>query len=244
MTHDASRRRNERLSITAHATPALLLVLLALFAAACGPSSSRGGWASFGRSGAPSGPPQPGDLVDITTIDPSIVVDIRYATTNNFTGVAVYPVGRCLLRRDIAERLERVQKGLEQRSLGLKVWDCYRPISVQEKFWALKPDSRYVMQPVIQDGKPVEGSKHNRGAAVDVTLVDASGSELPMPTDYDDFSERAHRTVLRGDSQAVRNMRILEVAMVREGFEPLPTEWWHFDGPGWEKYELSDAPLQ
>lgn len=227
------------------AASALLLVLATLVGAGCS-TSSRSGWASLGlgRQSGPSGPPQPGDLVDIKTVDPSIAVDIRYATTNNFTGVAVYPVGRCLLRRDIAERLQRVQASLQQRNLGLKVWDCYRPISVQEKFWALKPDSRYVMQPVIQDGKPVEGSKHNRGAAVDVTLVDADGSELPMPTDYDDFSQRAHRTTLRGDTQAVRNMRILEVAMVREGFEPLPTEWWHFDGPGWEKYELSDAPLE
>ena len=168
---------------------------------------------------------------------------MRYATANNFTGVALYPVGRCVLRRDIAERVQRVQAGLKPRGLGLKVWDCYRPISVQERFWAMVPDARYVAQPVIRDGKPVEGSKHNRGAAVDVTLVDASGHEVPMPTDYDDFSDRAHRTNLHGDGQAMRNMRILEVAMVREGFEPLPTEWWHFDGPGWEKFELSDVPL-
>lgn len=226
-----------------------MLSCVASTTAGCSSKSRKSGWSSvsstFGfGSTAPSGPPQPGDLVDISTIDPSIVVDIRYATPNNFTGVAVYPVGRCLLRRDIAERLQRVQEGLQQRSLGLKVWDCYRPISVQQKFWALVPDSRYVMQPVIRDGKPVEGSKHNRGAAVDVTLVDASGDELPMPTDYDDFTERASRSVLRGDGQAVRNMRLLEVAMVREGFDPLPTEWWHFDGPGWEKYELSDAPLE
>jgi len=227
------------------AASALLLALVATTLATGCSTSSRPSWTSLGlgRQAPPPGPAKPADLVDITTVDPSIVVDIRYATTNNFTGVAVYPVGRCLLRREIAEHLARVQTSLQQRKLGLKVWDCYRPISVQQKFWELKPDPRYVLQPVIQDGKPVEGSKHNRGAAVDVTLVDASGQELPMPTDYDDFSQRAHRTVLRGDTQAVRNMRILEVAMVREGFEPLPTEWWHFDGPGWEKYELSDAPL-
>lgn len=232
----------------ARRTHALLALLAALVVVAplagCSSGSSRSSWTSFGRPAKTPGPPLPSDLVDITTVDPTIVVDIRYATTNNFTGVAVYPVGKCLLRRDVANHLHRVQQSLKQRGLGLKVWDCYRPFSVQEKLWELKPDPKYVAQPIARDGQPVEGSKHNRGAAVDCTLVDASGRELPMPTDYDDFSERAHRTVLRGDGQAVRNMRILEVAMVREGFEPLPTEWWHFDGPGWEKYSLSDAPLQ
>jgi len=223
----------------------LALAVVATLVGGCGSSSRKGGWSSFGFGGSstPSGPPQPGDLVDLATIDPSIVVEMRYATTNNFTGVAVYPVGRCVLRRDIAERLQRVQSGLQARGFGLKVWDCYRPISVQQKFWALVPDARYVAQPVVHDGKPIDGSKHNRGAAVDLTLVDASGNDVPMPTDYDDFSDRASRTILRGDGPSVRNMRILEVAMVREGFEPLPTEWWHFDGPGWEKYELSDLPL-
>jgi beta-N-acetylhexosaminidase/D-alanyl-D-alanine dipeptidase len=220
----------------------LLVVLAAASLGAC--STSHRGWSPFGRSSAPSGPPLPADLVDITTVDPTILVDIRYATTRNFTGVALYPVGRCLLRRDIAERLQRVQKGLAPRDLGLKMWDCYRPISVQQKFWKLVPDSRYVMQPIFRDGKPVDGSKHNRGAAVDVTLVDKRGNDVPMPTDYDDFTERANRSMLHGDGQAMRNSRMLEVAMVREGFDPLPTEWWHFDGPGWEKYELSDAPLE
>ena len=226
-----------------HARTLLLLALAATLLAACATSHKGGGWRPW-RTSAPTGPPQPGDLVDITTIDPTIMVDIRYASTRNFTGVAVYPVGRCLLRRDIAERLKHVQEGLAPRDLGLKVWDCYRPISVQQKFWKLVPDSRYVMQPVFRDGKPVDGSKHNRGAAVDLTLVDTQGNDVPMPTDYDDFSERANRSMLRGDGQAMRNSRMLEVAMVREGFEPLPTEWWHFDGPGWEKYELSDAPLE
>lgn len=220
-----------------------LFVLAATTFGACA-TARKGSWSPFGRSSAPSGPPRPTDLVDVTTLDPTIMVDIRYATTKNFTGVAVYPVGRCLLRRDIAERLKRVQEGLAPRGLGLKMWDCYRPISVQQRFWKLVPDSRYVVQPVFHDGKPVDGSKHNRGAAVDVTLVDKQGNDVPMPTDYDDFTERANRSMLRGDGQAMRNSRMLEVAMVREGFDPLPTEWWHFDGPGWEKYELSDAPLE
>ena len=193
----------------------------------------------------PPPPPMPTDLVDIASVDASIVVDMRYATADNFTGQVIYPVGKCYLRRDIADHLKNVQQSLQQRGLGLKVWDCYRPFSVQQKLWEIKPDTRYVARPVATDGIPTEGSKHNRGAAVDVTLVDVDGREQPMPTDFDDFSDRAHRNILRGvNKQALRNMRILEVAMVREGFEPLPTEWWHFDGPGWEKYGLSDAPLR
>jgi len=210
-----------------------------------GCSGARSGWTS-GRGGAGGGAshPTPDGFVDLADVDPSIQLDIRYATTNNFSGVAVYPVARCLLRPDVAERLKRVQSELVGRGLGLKVWDCYRPISVQERFWALVPDPRYVLKPVVENGVPIEGSKHNRGAAVDVTLVDASGAEVVMPSDYDDFTERAHRSHLRSGAQAVRNMRILEVAMVREGFEPLPTEWWHFDAPGWDKYALSNAPLE
>lgn len=186
----------------------------------------------------------PAELVDIAAIDPTVRVDIRYATSDNFTGVAVYPVARCLLRGDAARRLARVHKALAARGLGLKVWDCYRPFSVQRRLWQLVPDSRYVAQPVAAaNGTPVEGSKHNRGAAVDVTLVQADGSELEMPTEYDDFSPRAHRGDETASPAARRNSAVLERAMAAAGFAPLPTEWWHFDAPGWERYPLSDEPL-
>ncbi|HJW69501.1 MAG TPA: M15 family metallopeptidase [Candidatus Binatia bacterium] len=187
--------------------------------------------------------PAGGELVDLATVDPTIRIDIRYATPDNFTGVAVYPVARCLLRRDAADRLARVQRRLRADGLGLAVWDCYRPFSVQERFWALVPDERYVARPERRDGRPVAGSKHNRGAAVDVTLVDAAGARLEMPTGFDDFSERAHRDAARVSPAARANAQRLEAAMVAEGFEPLPTEWWHFDAPGWQGAELLDVPL-
>ena len=187
--------------------------------------------------------PPTGDLVDLAAVDPTIRIDIRYATTGNFTGVAVYPVARCLLRRDAAERLARVQRRLRADGLGLLVWDCYRPFAVQERFWALVPDERYVARPERRDGRPVAGSKHNRGAAVDVTLVDAAGAALAMPTGFDDFSERAHRGAPGVPPEARANAERLEAAMVSEGFEPLPTEWWHFDAPGWRTHELLDVPL-
>jgi beta-N-acetylhexosaminidase/D-alanyl-D-alanine dipeptidase len=182
-------------------------------------------------------------LVEPTSLDPTIQLDLRYATPNNFTGVAVYPAARCWLRRDVAERLVRVQARLRAQGLGLALWDCYRPFSVQQRFWGLVPDARYVAEPVLENGKPASGSKHNRGAAVDLTLVDGNGRELPMPTAFDDFSERAHRNAQDASPEALHNRALLEDAMRKEGFEPLPTEWWHFDGPGWQRYELLDVPL-
>src|SRR5205814_1334819 len=117
------------------------------------------------------------------------------------------------------------------------------PFGVQQRLWALVPDARYVAEPVVRDGRPVAGSKHNRGAAVDLTLVDAAGRPLEMPSGFDDFSERAHPGWAGASPAARRNVARLEEAMAAEGFEPLPTEWWHFDGPGWERYELLDRPL-
>jgi len=182
-------------------------------------------------------------LVDVTTLDPTIRLDLRYARADNFTGVAVYPTARCLLRRDAAERLARVQRALQADGLGLLVWDCYRPFSVQERFWALVPDERYVARPVRTDGRPASGSKHNRGAAVDVTLLDAAGHTLEMPTSFDDFSARAHRGAPASPA-ARANAARLEAAMAAEGFVPLATEWWHFDAPGWQSDELLDVPLE
>ncbi len=182
-------------------------------------------------------------LVDIATVEPGIQLDIRYATADNFTGKVIYPRARCLLRRAVAERLAAVHRALRRDGLGLRVWDCYRPFSAQKLLWERVPDGRYVARPVERGGVPVEGSKHNRGAAVDLTLVDADGAPLEMPTGYDDFTPAAHRATLGGSEAARANARRLEQAMVAEGFEPLATEWWHFDGPGWQEYPLSDQPL-
>jgi beta-N-acetylhexosaminidase/D-alanyl-D-alanine dipeptidase len=183
-------------------------------------------------------------LVEPTRLDNGLVLDIRYATANNFTGRQVYPSARCYLREDIARRLVRVQTLLKRKGLGLKVYDCYRPFSVQEQFWKIMPDERYVMQPTRdEDGRMVKSSRHNRGAAVDVTLVDTQGRELPMPTEYDDFTDKAHRGSPASSVEAHKNSDILERAMVSQGFEPLPTEWWHFDGPGWQGFPPLDLPL-
>jgi len=175
-------------------------------------------------------------LVDVATVAPSIRQEIRYATANNFTKQVIYPAARCLLQPDAAARLQRVQAALQAKKLGLKVFDCYRPLSAQRRLWAIVPDERYV-------ANPAKGSRHNRGAAVDLTLVDADGRELDLGTPYDDFTPRAHRDARDLPAAARANRRTLDEAMAAEGFVGLPTEWWHFDAPGWEKHPISDAPL-
>jgi D-alanyl-D-alanine dipeptidase len=173
-------------------------------------------------------------LVDLQVVDPTLVIEARYATTNNITGVRLYPDSRLFLEQSAAACLSRVQKALRERGLGLKVFDAYRPLSVQRRLWQVKPDPNYVAD-------PAKGSRHNRGCAVDVTLVDRDGQELAMPTAFDEFSEKARRDYQDLPPDVLRNRQILEEAMTTEGFEPLPTEWWHFDAPGWQHYEVIDA---
>jgi D-alanyl-D-alanine dipeptidase len=175
-------------------------------------------------------------LVDVAAVEPRIVIDLRYATDNNFTGRKLYPEARCLLRRSAAERLSRVADRVQADGLRLKIYDAYRPLAVQRELWRLVPDPRYVAD-------PAKGSRHNRGAAVDVTLVDAAGRELEMPTAYDDFTEAAHRDYTGGTELARRNRDYLSAAMSAEGFVGLATEWWHFDAPNWEACRLLDVPF-
>jgi len=185
---------------------------------------------------ASSAPREADPLVDVSETVPGAVLDIRYATKDNFAGQVLYPAARCLLRRSTARRLKLVQQDLAAIGLGLKLWDCYRPLHIQHKLWAIVPDPRYVAD-------PEKGSRHNRGAAVDATLVDASGQELEMPTGYDDFSPRAHRDATDAVALALRNRETLEKAMSAQGFIGLRTEWWHFDAPDWARHPLLDQPL-
>ncbi|MFZ5810970.1 MAG: M15 family metallopeptidase [Thermodesulfobacteriota bacterium] len=182
-------------------------------------------------------------LVEVARLDPTIRIEMRYATTNNFTGRAIYPSARCFLVRETAEALVEVQALLRREGLGLKLYDCYRPFSAQKLLWELTPDKRFVARPVEEHGRPARGSRHNRGAAVDLTLVDAGGEEMPMPTAFDEFSQEAARHFQGGDPAARANSQKLEAAMRRQGFSPLPSEWWHFDGPGWRSCPLLDLPL-
>ncbi len=173
------------------------------------------------------------DLVELCTINPNIKLDIRYATTNNFTKKKVYKSPRCFLCKATAQKIDRVQKELEKIGLGLKIWDGYRPRSVQYIFWKLVPNPQYV-------ANPQKGSNHNRGTAVDCTLVDKNGKELEMPSEFDDFSAKAHRNYNAMTPEAAKNCKLLENIMVKHGFRFNYSEWWHFDDVDYKKYNLLD----
>lgn len=176
-------------------------------------------------------------LVDLEKVNPHIRIDIRYATPDNFMKEPLYPEARCLLLKEVAEKLSRVQQALEKEGLGLKVFDGYRPLSVQKKMWARFPLEGYVAD-------PAKGSNHNRGAAVDLTLVDLkTGRELPMPSAYDEFSERAHRDYTQATPEAIRNRKTLRDAMEKEGFTGISTEWWHFDYKNAKSHPVLDLPF-
>ncbi len=180
-------------------------------------------------------PERDDDLIDVQTVIPDAVLDIRYATADNFTGTQLYPVAHCKLRRAVVARLAKAAKALRDKDRRLLLWDCYRPLSIQRALWKRVHDPKYVADPKT-------GSKHNRGAAVDVAVVDKDGKAVTLPTKFDEFSVAAHRDhALEGDAGA--EARTLEKAMADAGFVPLPTEWWHFDAPDFGNYALSDEPL-
>jgi len=177
-------------------------------------------------------------LVELIKVIPSIRLDIRYATTNNFTNKVVYPSARCFLQEEAANALAEVQKELSAQGLGLKVFDGYRPLAIQRIFWNICSDERYV-------ANPAKGSKHNRGSAVDLTLIDLkTGNELVMPSGYDDMSEKAHRNYDAMTDEAKKNCKLLEDSMIKHGFIALPTEWWHFDYKTWKNNPILDISFE
>jgi len=173
-------------------------------------------------------------LVDVAARDPRIVVELTYASERNFVGQVLYASNQALLRRSAFERLARVQDRLDRYGLRLKLWDAYRPLAVQRRMWALVPDPRFVAD-------PSRGSRHNRGMAVDVTLVDENGHELAMPSGHDEFSEVAHVRYDGCDETRLQNRDLLIRTMEAEGFTVLESEWWHFDAQGWEARPVLDV---
>lgn len=174
-------------------------------------------------------------LVNLETI--GIPLEIRYATADNFMKKPLYPVAKAYLRAPAARALQEVQRELATQGVGIKVFDAYRPYRVTEAMWEPIRNPDYVAD-------PAKGSRHNRGAAVDLTLIDLkTGAELPMPTPYDDFTERAAHAFGDLPADALRNRALLRDVMVKHGFQPLPSEWWHYDFSGWERFELMDVPL-
>lgn len=188
---------------------------------------------STGADGAEAVGPTGSEFVDIKSVVPTILVELRYATPNNFTRRPLYRAEMpAMVRSSVARRLAVAQKFLEKRGYGLKIWDAYRPSAVQAQLWKAIGNHAYVADP--KDGI---GSMHTRGAAVDVTLVDGSGREVPMPTEFDNFTPAA--TIdYQGRSPVVRsNLKMLQKAMAHAGFYGLRTEWWHFCASDWTSYQ-------
>jgi len=178
-------------------------------------------------------------LVELTALDPAIRLDLRYATRDNVTGRALYRSARAFLERPAAEALVRVQRALEADGFGLVVYDAYRPWRVTKALWDATPPER---REFVAD--PARGSRHNRGAAVDVGLVALAGGEaVEMPSGFDDFSERAYPTYAGGSTEARAHRDRLRAAMEREGFFVYPSEWWHFDYKDWADYPILDVPF-
>lgn len=177
-------------------------------------------------------------LVRVQDVDPNIIVELRYATEDNFTGKVVYPNGICVLRESTAQKLANASKELTERGYRIKVWDAYRPIYVQRIFYEIVPDSRFVANP------DKGGSKHNRGTAVDVTLVDMEGNELEMPSGFDDFTGKGSRNNKDISENAKRNVEMLTNVMVKNGFTTISTEWWHYNDSDSDNYNIIDVDLE
>jgi D-alanyl-D-alanine dipeptidase len=189
---------------------------------------------------APRGDERPSDLVELVTVDPTIHLDIRYATDQNFLGEPVYSQARAFLQRPAAEALVRAHRALAPRGYGLLVHDGYRPWYVTKIFWEVTPPDK---REFVAD--PAEGSKHNRGCAVDLTLYDLkTGKAVQMPSVYDEMSPRAHADYTGGTSRQRQLRDLLRRAMEADGFTVLPEEWWHFDYRDWPSYAVQNVTFE
>jgi zinc D-Ala-D-Ala dipeptidase len=202
--------------------PALCLILLSYAAAQTAPHRRKN--------------EREAKLIELVDLDRTIKLDIRYATANNFVGRAVYPEARAFLQQPAARALIRVHKSLKMYGLGVVIFDGYRPWSITKLFWEVVPEDK---RKYVAD--PAKGSKHNRGCAIDLSLYDLrTGKLLPMPSGFDEFTERASPEYKAGTAEETENREKLRRAMEAEGFHVNPNEWWHFDHKDWAKYAIYD----
>jgi D-alanyl-D-alanine dipeptidase len=178
------------------------------------------------------------ELVNLEKFIPGIVLDIRYATENNFTKEIIYNLPRAYARRPVAEAVKNVQRDLKPLGLGIKIFDAYRPYKATVKFYEVYRDTTYV-------ASPYRGSRHNRGCAIDLTLIDLkTGNELKMPTEYDSFRKEAWPSTKIADVEARKNRDLLIRSMQKYGFRVNSSEWWHFDFIGYRQYEILDIDFE
>ncbi len=178
-------------------------------------------------------------MVDIKNSIPNILLDLRYTTGNNFMHQKLYSLtATTFLRSAAANALSQIQKKLNEQGLGLKIFDAYRPYSVTKKMWELIKDDRYVAD-------PKKGSGHNRGIAVDVTIINLKTNvELRMGTGFDSFSDTAHQTFTALPEEVLQNRNLLKKLMEEFGFKPLETEWWHYSLPNANDFEVLDLSFK
>ena len=167
---------------------------------------------------------------ELINLDSSIIMDLRYATTNNFVLEKMYDCPRCFLRPVVAEAMVEANRLLKKRKLRIKMFDCYRPRPIQQKLWKKIPDPRYV-------ANPEKGSMHNRGVAVDVTIVKENGEELEMGTPFDYFGKKAYQYYKNLPDSVLTNRRLLRKTMHKVGLNTIKTEWWHFS------YQIKEFPI-
>jgi D-alanyl-D-alanine dipeptidase len=206
--------------------PVTLLVLVSLITFAQGPPREQG---NFRKT----------DLVELIKLDPTIRLDIRYATKNNFLGRPVYKQARAILQRPAAEALVRVHQSLGKQGYGLVIFDGYRPWSVTKIFWDVTPQDKKIF---VAD--PSQGSRHNRGCAVDLSMFELkTGNLVKMPSEYDEMTERAHINYQCATPEAKRLRDLLHEAMSAEGFAVYEPEWWHYDYKDWKEYPIVNLPF-
>lgn len=177
-------------------------------------------------------------MIDIKALVPEIVLELRYATTDNFMNRKLYPsIQTTYLRAPAAIALQKLAEELKKKNLTLKIWDGYRPYSVTEAMWEPVKDDRYAADPKL-------GSGHNRAVAVDLTLIDINTKKgLDMGTGFDNFSDTAHHNFKALPSQVLQNRMLLRSLMEKYGFMALESEWWHYYLPDAKNYELMDVPF-
>ncbi|MDQ7947230.1 MAG: M15 family metallopeptidase [Pedobacter sp.] len=178
------------------------------------------------------------ELIEIKKAIPSIVLDVRYATTNNFMKQVMYKQARAFARKPVVAQLKKIQALLKEKGYGLKIFDGYRPYAITVAFYQKASDKNFV-------ANPAKGSKHNRGCALDLTIIDLkTGKDVPMPTPYDSFAPEASPHFNELPPQVIKNRDFLINVMQANGFKVIYNEWWHFDFDGWQNYDLMDIPFE
>lgn len=178
------------------------------------------------------------ELINLEKHIPGIKLDIRYATTNNFTKEKIYNLARAYARKPVAESLKKAQAEFNKLGYGIKIFDAYRPYAATVKFYEVYHDTTYV-------ASPYRGSRHNRGCAIDMTIFDLkTGEDLPMPTEYDSFRKEAWPSTPVKDPVIKKNRDLIISVMEKNGFKVNGSEWWHFDFIGWQKFDVMDISFE